>query len=113
MPDSPADQTPTYTFGAPAPLTPSERARLPDHLRYLDKYRYYADSFDQREAECDAIDQQREWLRAQKCECCGDPATTQDIDGVPLCEGDYDHLFKHAELERVARIHSSENCGNV
>ena len=52
--------------GAPLPLSADERARLPEHLRYLDRYRYSADSFDNREGQLDAIDRQREWLAAQR-----------------------------------------------
>jgi len=29
------------------------------------------------------------------CACCGDPATHEDAEGVPLCEGDYLHLVEH------------------
>jgi len=29
------------------------------------------------------------------CACCGDPATHEDAEGVPLCEGDYRHLVEH------------------
>lgn len=34
-----------------------------------------------------------------RCECCGEPATTFDADGVPLCEGDYQHLLEHWRRE--------------
>jgi len=29
------------------------------------------------------------------CACCGEPATREDAEGVPLCEGDYLHLVEH------------------
>jgi hypothetical protein len=44
------------------------------------------------------------WLRgydeakttpATPCACCGEPATRRSTDGVPLCEGDYQHLLEH------------------
>lgn len=34
-----------------------------------------------------------------KCEACGEPATRIDAEGVPLCEGDYQHLLEHWRLE--------------
>jgi hypothetical protein len=56
---------PPYLSGAPRPLSDAERDRLPAHLAYADKYRFSADTFDQREAECDAIQLQRDWLAAE------------------------------------------------
>lgn len=44
------------------PLTPHERAMLPEHLRFKDLCRFSGDSFDQREAQLDWIDVQRTWL---------------------------------------------------
>lgn len=54
---------PPYLSGAPKPLSNAERDRLPEHLMFADKYRDSADSFDQREAECDAVERQHKWLR--------------------------------------------------
>jgi ribosomal protein L37AE/L43A len=31
------------------------------------------------------------------CECCGEPATRRDRDGVWLCEADFQHLLGHAD----------------
>ncbi len=31
-------------------------------------------------------------LEAEECECCGRPATTKDVDAVPLCDGCYEDL---------------------
>lgn len=36
------------------------------------------------------------------CECCGEPATRQDRDGVWLCEDDYRHLIDHSLIEEAA-----------
>ena len=77
--------TPAYASGAPRPLSAAERSALPVHLRYIDKHRFSGDSFDQREAECDAIEEQRAWLRA---EC-------SKVD---------------AETEVQSRLHSSERA---
>ena len=30
-----------------------------------------------------------------RCVACGAPATRRDRDGVPLCEGDWEHLVEH------------------
>ena len=46
------------------PLTPFERAALPEHLRHSDLYHFSADCFDNREAQLDAIDDARRWLAA-------------------------------------------------
>lgn len=40
--------------------------------------------------------------RSHRCECCGEPATRQDRDGVWLCEGDYNHLLDHWLIEEAA-----------
>lgn len=50
--------------------------------------------------ECAAeIDRLRAMASVRRCECCGDPATTEDIDGVPLCAADYAHLVEHQRAE--------------
>ena len=48
----------------PAPITDAERAALPERLRWVDKYQYSADCFDNREAVLDAMDDQYDWLLA-------------------------------------------------
>jgi hypothetical protein len=32
----------------------------------------------------------------ERCECCGAPATKYDVEGVPLCDGDYDELVRQS-----------------
>lgn len=39
-----------------------------------------------------------------RCECCGEPATRSDADGIWLCEGDYQHLSEHWIAEGFARV---------
>lgn len=39
---------------------------------------------------------------AHRCEACGEPATRQDVEGVWLCQGDYDHLIERWRLEGFA-----------
>ena len=36
---------------------------------------------------------------APRCEACGEPATRMDAEGIPLCEGDYQHLLEHSRLD--------------
>ena len=40
--------------------------------------------------------------RTTPCICCGEPATRTDVDGLPLCEGDYAHLAAQWREEGVA-----------
>lgn len=43
------------------------------------------------------------------CIACGAPATRQDRDGVPLCEGDYWHLVEHWRVDGFgARLASDQ-----
>lgn len=34
-----------------------------------------------------------------RCADCGAPATRRSADGVPLCDGDYEHLVEHWNRE--------------
>lgn len=38
-----------------------------------------------------------------RCEACGEPATRTDVEGVPLCEGDYQDLLVTWRMEGFQR----------
>lgn len=44
-----------------------------------------------------------------RCEACGEPATRQDVEGVWLCDGDFDHLMQHWMLEEFDGAATSAN----
>jgi hypothetical protein len=50
---------------------------------------------------CPKCKEHCEFEDEEECESCGEPATTYDSEGVPLCKGCFDELKKESKQKTI------------